>query len=395
MITLQNYDAYSKGKTLGSIRKAMSDMIEDFSWNNHVESRIGYLYDWYHDAEQTTLDDLKPWNNPRKIPMDIKFIVSSNQTMAKDAITYQLQMRPHQTVCVDYYNEFFAKRYGAVFPCGLYVDIEDSKHKWNRWLVVALADYNDPQFPTFEILRCDYVLNVILDGIKYNIPIALRSQNSYNSGIWRDYRTETIEDQQKFMIPLNRITEKIWYNKRFLIDNMVITDECRAWRVSKVNRINFKGLIMTTLVQDHFNKDTDYMEKDADGNTVALWADYYSEPVTPEDYKPTPDEHSTTYGVITCAGKNDIKVGGSFKKLTINFFDKDDQPSAFEAGTWSFSIDGEIITPTISTTGLDENQIKIKLSYDESIYINKILAITYTVTESGLRTVYEMNVVSL
>lgn len=178
MITLQNYDAYAKSKNMGKIRKAMSDMIEEFSWNNEIESRIGYFYDWYHDSEQTQLDNLEPWNNVRKVPMDIKYIVASNQTMSKDAITYHLQLRPSQDVCVDYYHEMFEKRYSASYPCGLYCDIEDAKSRWNRWLVVAQADYNDPQFPTFEILRCDYVLNAVIKGIKYNIPLALRSQNS-------------------------------------------------------------------------------------------------------------------------------------------------------------------------------------------------------------------------
>ena len=177
MITLQNYGAYAKSSHIGKIRKSMSDMLEEITWNNEIESRKAYLYDWYHDTHQTQLDDFKPYDDGMKIPMDIKYIVSSSQTMAKDAITYHIQMRPSQEICVDYYNEMFG-RYNAVFPCGLYLDIEDSKGIWNRWLVVALADYNDPQFPTFEILRCDYILNAVINGVKYNFPVALRSQNS-------------------------------------------------------------------------------------------------------------------------------------------------------------------------------------------------------------------------
>lgn len=394
MVTLQNYYPNVRGKKLGQIRKDVSDMIETFSWDSEVESRIGYLYDWYHDIEQTKLNDLQPWINARKVPMDVKYIVSSTQTMAKDEITYHIQMKPHQKVCVDYYDEMFAKRYDAHFPCGLYIDLVDADGKWNRWLVVAVADYNDPQFPTFEILRCGYVLNAIIKGVKYNIPIALRSQSSYNSGVWRDYRTETIEDQQKFIAPMNRLTENIWYNKRFLIDNKVDQDECRAWRTTKVNRINFNGLVMVTLAQDHFNKNTDMIEKDEDGNTVALWADVYSEPVTPEDYNPLPVEPSGDYGVVTYNGKNEIKVGGSYKKLEINFFDKDGQPIEYKAGTWSFTIGNEIVEPIISTVGLDENQIKIKLPND-GLYINKILTITFTVTEDESTVVHEMSVVSL
>lgn len=394
MITLQNYGAYAKSKHIGQIRKLTADMVEEITWNNEIESRIGYLYDWYHDLHQTQLNDLRPYEDALKVPMEIKYIVSSSQTMAKDAITYHIQMRPSQEVCVDYYNEMFANRYGAAFPCGLYIDIEDSDNKWNRWLVVALADYNDPQFPTFEILRCDYVLNAVLDGVKYNFPIALRSQNSYNSGIWRDYRTETTEDQQKFMMPLNRLTEKIWYNKRFLIDNMVITDECRAWRISKVNRINYKGLIMATLVQDHFNKDTDYIEKDADGNTVALWANLFSEPVTPEDFELLPEEPTSDYGIITYVGNNEIKVGGSAKRIGVQFFDKDGQPIAYKIGTWSFKIDGVAVELEPILASLDGSQIKIKIP-NNGLYINKVLTITHTVTDGGLVTEHEMSVVSL
>ena len=394
MIALQDYYPNIKGRTLGQIRKDVSAMIEGFSWDSEVESQVGYFYDWDHDIEQSVLDDIKPWENARKVPMDIKYIVSSTQTMAKDAITYHIQLKPHQKVCVDYYDAAFAKRYSAHYPCGLYVDLADAEGKWNRWLVVAMADYNDPQFPTFEILRCDYVLNAIIKGVRYNIPVALRSQSSYNSGVWRDYRTETIEDQQKFIAPMNRLTENIWYNKRFLIDNMVDQDECRAWRTTKVNRVSFNGLVMVTLAQDHFNKDTDLIERDRDGNTIALWADVYSEPVLPEDYDPLPAKPSGDYGVIAYSGKNEVKVGGSYKKLEINFFDRDGNPVGYKAGTWSFTIGNEAVEPIISTVGLSENQIKIKLP-NEGLYINKILAITFTVAEDMSKVKHEMSVVSL
>ena len=178
MITLQNYNTFAGGKTVGDIRKREADVIEEYLWDNEMESQVAYLYDWDHDDHQTQLNDLKPYDDDYKVPMDIKFIVVSNQTMAKDEITYHLQMRPSQKTCVDYYDEVLKNRYGSVFPCGLYVDLKDSKGKWNRWLVVATADYNDPQFPTFEILRCGYVLNAVMNGIKYNFPLALRSQNS-------------------------------------------------------------------------------------------------------------------------------------------------------------------------------------------------------------------------
>lgn len=178
MITLDNYAAILGGKHVGQVRKNLSDMIEEATWDNHIESRVGYFYDWDHDTHRTVLNDLHPEEDDYKVPMDIKYIVASKQTMDKDAITYHLQLRPSQECVVDYYEECFKNRYQSVYPVGLFADIQDKNGIWNRWLVCAPANINDPQFPNFEILRCDYVLDAIFDGVMYKIPIVLRSQNS-------------------------------------------------------------------------------------------------------------------------------------------------------------------------------------------------------------------------
>ena len=377
MITLRSYPRVLGEKHLGNVHKMQSDMIEEYTWNNEIESRIGYFYDWNHDTHKTQLTDLHPEQDEYKVPMDIKYIVASKQTMAKDAITYHLQLRPSQKCVVDYYEEEIGNRYSADYPVGLYVDIQDSKGIWNRWLVCATANINDPQFPNFEILRCDYVLDAIFDNIQYKIPIVLRSQSSYNSGLWVKYRVETVEDQQQFIIPLNRLTEQVWYNKRFLIDAKVIQNECRAWHVSKVNRLDLPGCAMITLAQDHFDPEKDYIERDSNGNTVGLWADYYIKPVIPEPYNPSP---IPTTGIITCAGTQEIKVGGSYKKFTIEFFDEEGLPLPFKEGTWSFEIDNVEIEPVISTSGILANQIKAKLP-ENGLWISKIMTVNYITTE--------------
>jgi len=79
-------------------------------------------------------------------------------------------------------------RYDSIFPIGCYVDIQHEDGTYNKWLVVDKANYNGNQFPTFEILRCDFVARWVFDGHKYECPAVLRSQNSYNSGIWVDYK---------------------------------------------------------------------------------------------------------------------------------------------------------------------------------------------------------------
>ena len=392
MITLRSYPRVLGEKHIGNVHKIQSDMIEEYTWNNEIESRIAYFYDWNHDTHHTQLTNLHPEQDEYKVPMDIKYIVASKQTMAKDAVTYHLQLRPSQKCVVDYYDECFGSRYDAEYPVGLYCDIQDSKGVWNRWLVCATANINDPQFPNFEILRCDYVLDTIFDNIQYKIPIVLRSQNSYNSGLWVKYRVETVEDQGQFIVPLNRLTERIWYNVRFLIDAKVIQDECRAWHVSKVNRIDLPGCALITLAQDHFNPETDYIEKDVQGNTIGLWADYYKQPVTPTPFNPSPIQPT---GVITCAGSQEIKVGGSYKKFTIDFYDEEGVPLPFKEGTWSFWIDNTEIEPVISTSSVDANQIKAKLP-NNGLWINKIMTVKYITNDAEpITTEFNISVVSL
>lgn len=178
MPSLETYRKLHGGST-GQERKRQSDQIMDFTWWNDIQSRVAYLYDYYHDDYKTQLDDLDSPNDPKKIPIDIKFVQSSSQTYNKDAVTVHLQLRPGQTCNVDYYDEFFRKRYNATFPVALYADIPDEQGFYNRWLVVQKANYNVTQFPTFEILRCDKVFQYVIDRKKYWIAGVLQSQNSY------------------------------------------------------------------------------------------------------------------------------------------------------------------------------------------------------------------------
>lgn len=180
MITLDNYGKILGGKrTIGQVHKEQADMIMEKTWFRDIAARTGYFYQYADDTHVHQLNDLHPEEDPYKIPLDIKFIVASSQTYSKDAITYHLQLRPSQTSdAVPYYKELFEERYDATFPVGMLLDIQDNKGRWNKWMCVATANYNDPQFSTYELLRCDKVINYILDGKKYFIPAVLRSQNS-------------------------------------------------------------------------------------------------------------------------------------------------------------------------------------------------------------------------
>lgn len=178
MPSLSVYKQNLRAGNSGEAKKRDADMIIEATWWDDMQSQIMYLYDWYHDNHKTQLNNMDI-SDTDLIPIDAKFIVASSQTYAKDAITYRLQLRPSQECNVPYYDRFYGDVYDSMWPVGLYCNIKDSKGRYNRWLVVDRADYNDPRFPTFELLRCDYVIQYVFEGKKYNVPGVLRSQNSY------------------------------------------------------------------------------------------------------------------------------------------------------------------------------------------------------------------------
>ena len=163
-------------KTLGQARKEMSDALMNYTWDGDIQSRVVYLFDYWHDHNKTLLNDMQP--DEYMTPIDAKFVMHTSQTLDKDQVSVHLQFRPGQKCNVDYYDEFFKKPYEAQFPIGLFALIQDEQGIYNRWLIVERANFNVTQFPTFEILRCDKVFEWIFDEKKYRCPGVLRSQNS-------------------------------------------------------------------------------------------------------------------------------------------------------------------------------------------------------------------------
>lgn len=190
---------------------------------------------------------------------------------------------------------------------------------------------------------------------------------------------------------MNRDTEHLFYNIRMIIDNNVLT-EPRTWHITKVNRVAPNGVARVTLAQNQFEPHTDYIEKDEDGNVIAMWADYYDNGnVIPKD----PDPFVLpVYSEITYIGDPVVKMKGSYKKFTVNFY-REGEEIKFKTGNWSFGIkkkDNDPIIPVdpfsdfikVKKPGeapdLEDNQIKIKLK-DDIKYLNWILVVTYTETE--------------
>lgn len=381
MITFKNFQGMHNGKTSGRARKSWSDSIMLNTWDQDIQAQTCYIYDYYHDQksdEALKLNNLNPEKDEQKTPLKIKFIRHSKQTYDKDQITFWLQLQPGQECNLDYYEEVLGKRYDALFPIGLYVDIMHEDGTYNKWLIVDKANYNGNQFPTFEILKCDKVFQWIFKGRKYQCAGVLRSQNSYNSGLWLDFKIQSVEDQQKFAVPMARETETLFYNIRMIIDAKV-ESEPRAWLISKINRISPNGICRVTLTQDIFDQHKDFVEKDENGNIVGQWGNYYSSTVEPIPVEVDEPMIPIT-SKITCSGKPIIKIGGSAKTFTITYYDENGEVMAnHDSGVWALWIgDQRVPNSLVQFYEIDDpKKLKFKFLGDDS-FIGKILIVKNT-----------------
>lgn len=396
--------------TLGEKLKSDSDKIMELTWNNDIQSKICYIYDFYHD-DQPRLAQGMTYENTTKTRIDAKFIVKSYQSMDKDQVEYYIQFKPTQKTHFSegdelyYFETDYRKKYHNDNFIGLFIDIPNDENIYEKWMILRTEPAN--QFPKYLILKCNYELMWIenngVEKIKRRMWSVLKMQSSYNSGLWTDLRFTSQENQDKVWLPLNPITEKIWYtnesskNMRVLVSSF--TDNAIAWQISKVENAQPLGVQKLTLYQDFFDQHRDYIEKDADGNIIGMWADYFDSEITPTDpdTKPTPSPVTNILATIT-SSVSTIKVGGSYRTLNIKLSNDSgedvtntfgDSKSNFE---WHFEIDNEeykgIIRNDISFC-----QMKIKLPYDYEQdnqkkdnydYVGKVLTIYCTITNETI-----------
>lgn len=376
-------------KTIGQIHKEESDWLMEATWDSDVESKVCYIYDYFRDDQPHHKAHIT-YENTTKTRIDAKFIVKSYQSIDKDQVEYYIQFKPSQPLEFSendelyYFETNYRKRYGIEFPIGLFIDIPDEKGIYRKWLIAQREEGN--QFLKYLILPCNYRLMWIekngQERIKRKMWCVLRSQNSYNSGVYTYYTITKMENQDKCWLPLNSITEKIWYtndeNKNMRVLVGALTERPAAWIISKVENAQPLGLQKLTFYQSEFNPHTDYVNLE----TGEMFADYYDsniEPINPNTSTATP---LTTYGKII-ASTSTIKVGGSYKTLTLKLYDagNNEVTNDYSDATldWSCSIIDENETTVLTDkvtwlNGHSFNQKKIKFP-DIRNYLNMVLDI--------------------
>nr|DAP36330.1 MAG TPA: hypothetical protein [Caudoviricetes sp.] len=385
-------------KTIGQIYKEESDWAMEQTWDNDIQSKICYIYDFYHD-DQPRLAEGMTYENTTKTRIDAKFIVKSYQSMDKDQVEYYIQFKPTQKTHFSegdelyYFETDYRKKYHNDNFIGLFIDIPNDENIYEKWMILRTEPAN--QFPKYLILKCNYELMWIenngTEKIKRRMWSVLKMQSSYNSGLWTDLRFTSQENQDKVWLPLNPITEKIWYtnesskNMRVLVSSF--TDNAIAWQISKVENAQPLGVQKLTLYQDFFDQHRDYIEKDENGNIIGMWASYFDSEIVPTDPSiPTTPPSSITARIS--ASTSTIKVGGSYKNLTVNLFNDSNEDITTEYAdatfTWTCSIDDEDWTDKVTwRAGTEYNQKKVKFPNDTST-IGKILSVKCEIIKDNL-----------
>lgn len=385
-------------KTIGQIYKEESDWAMEQTWDNDIQSKICYIYDFYHD-DQPRLAEGMTYENTTKTRIDAKFIVKSYQSMDKDHVDYYIQFKPTQKTHFSegdelyYFETDYRKKYHNDNFIGLFIDIPNDENIYEKWMILRTEPAN--QFPKYLILKCNYELMWIenngTEKIKRRMWSVLKMQSSYNSGLWTDLRFTSQENQDKVWLPLNPITEKIWYtnesskNMRVLVSSF--TDNAIAWQISKVENAQPLGVQKLTLYQDFFDQHRDYIEKDSDGNIIGMWASYFDSEITPTDPS-TPTTPPSSITARISASTSTIKVGGSYKNLTVNLFNDSNEDITTEYAdatfTWTCFIDNEDWTDKVTwRAGTEYNQKKVKFPSDTSV-IGKILSVMCEVVKENL-----------
>lgn len=320
-----------QGEYGGSVAKRQSDMIMDATFKNDIAFRKCYIQQHNCFFPEQSLSGYKKakavWSgadvyNPRRMngfkPIDAKYFIHSYYSLSGDSVDYYLQFRPH------------AHAKNPDIRIGAYIFIPDDLGVYNLWMIVARDDR--PQFPQFYILKCNLLLKWFIgvnevsnfEGLPVDIGTYYtwaieRTQSSYNSGIWTDYATTTVENQVKAWIPTNNDTKTITYNERFVISD----NEKRriAWEVTKVEDTTTRGLTKLTFAQQAEYDPVDNL------SWVNMVSSQYSDTESGYDYDFYTTRQSSIKkqnsipeqidGYIAYAGASPmIKSGGGYKTYT-------------------------------------------------------------------------------
>ena len=320
----------------GEARCNNSQKIMDASWMRDPATKPVYVK-WVNSGLPIVDDD--------DVPVYAKFNVKSYHNITGDEVAYLLQFRKEDM-----------KQRSDIRP-GSYVQIHNEMDEPEWWLIVHLDDRT--QFRQFSIVKCTWVYKWVsmVSGrrVIYQCLGAPRKQNSYNSGVWLDYTTQTVENQEVLWLPTNDDTRTI-----------------------KIEDTAIDGISKFTLAQDQFDPSRD--------NAELMIANYYESYVEPE--LPELEETPTFSDLeITYAGKPAVRAGGGYKKFTLKA--RVDGVLVDATGDTEWKIDFTDGDPSKLEHSVSGSIFKVKCLNDYSL-IGKTFTVTATNKHSSKSIIVEV-----
>ena len=272
----------------GEAKRRNAQNIMDSAWMRDPATKLVYVK-WV-DSGLPLIDD-------DDIPVYAKYNVKSYHNITGDSIAYLLQFRLEDI------------KANSNIRVGAYVQMINEMDEPEWWLIVHFDDRT--QFRQFSILKCTWtykwVSRVSGKRIVHQCLGAPRKQNSYNSGVWLDYVTQTVENQEVLWLPTNGDTRTIVYDTKFLKSSEGRYPPLK-WTITKIEDTAISGISMFTLAQDFFDPAKD--------NVELMIANYYDSYVEPEALEL--EETQTVSDLeIVYSGHPAVRAGGGYKKFTL------------------------------------------------------------------------------
>lgn len=384
---------YDNVGTIGQQLKVMSDEVMQETFDNDIQTRQCYIYDYYHDDQADKRNGYNPSLSRTKIPVKLKFIVKSYKTIAKDEPDYHIMFEPDVWNSMSCKPDWFVKNYEKFdidFPLGLYVDIPDDRGVYHKWIIVYDEVAN--QFPKFGVLKCNYLFTWIEnDGVyrhKRKVWGVDRTQNSYTSGVWKGDKFQIFEEQDKFYLPWNMITSELKHDMRLFIS--MFQKKPYVYIITKVDNISPKGIITFTVKQDEFEPDHDFVCLDPLSEDYGdMYADYYSSDIEPCNNDEELDCDNLNYDKCTMvieAVNDNVKLGTS-KVLIAKIYDAENNDVTNDYSisecTWHFELEQseimqeELIIVDDTYSLIDGNKFKCKFKFNgDEQYLGKNINVT-------------------
>ena len=327
----------------GEARRRNAQKIMDVSWMR--DPAIKPVYVKCVNSGLPVIDD-------DDIPVYAKYNVKSYHNITGDEVAYLLQFRLEDL------------KDNPNIRVGAYVQIPNEMDQMEWWLIVHEDDR--AQFHQFSILKCTWTFKWVsrVNGKRriYECLGAPRKQNSYNSGVWLDYTTQTVENQEVMWLPTNDDTKTIQYDTKFLKSSPGRYPALK-WTITKIEDTATEGISKFTMAQTQFDPAKD--------NCELMIADYYESAVEPE--LPEVEETPTISNIeIVYSGSPAVRAGGGYKKFTLKQLVDGELVDTSENVEWSVDFCGNEDKLTCSVQG---NIFKIKCINDYSL-IGKTFIIT-------------------